>query len=65
MQPLPFRSTVVVSTNDPIGSAEHAERLARAWGSHVVNIGDRGHINADSDLDAWPEGFDLLNQLRF
>lgn len=64
MQPLPFRSTVVVSTNDPIGSAEHAERLAQAWGSRVVNIGDRGHINADSGLGTWPEGFELLEQLR-
>jgi predicted alpha/beta hydrolase family esterase len=61
---LPFSSTVVVSTDDPIGSAEHAERLARAWGSRIVNIGARGHINADSALGAWPEGFELLEQLR-
>jgi predicted alpha/beta hydrolase family esterase len=64
MQPLPFRSTVVVSTNDAIGSAEHAERLARGWGSRIVNIGERGHINSDSNLGAWPDGFELLEQLR-
>jgi predicted alpha/beta hydrolase family esterase len=63
-QPLPFRSTVVVSTNDPIGSAEHAECLAHAWGSRVVNIGNCGHINVESGLGAWAEGFDLLEQLR-
>jgi predicted alpha/beta hydrolase family esterase len=63
-QPLPFRSTVVISTNDPFGSAEHAERLAHAWASRVVNIGNCGHINADSGLGAWSEGFDLLVQLR-
>lgn len=63
-QPFPFKSTVVVSNDDPYGSPEHAGQLARAWGSHVVNIGNRGHINADSGLGAWPEGYELLNQLR-
>lgn len=63
-QPLPFRSTVVISSDDPYGSAEHAERMAHAWGSRVVHIGDRGHINADSGLGEWSEGFTLLEQLR-
>ena len=61
---LPFRSTVVISSDDPYGSAAHAERLAKAWGSGVVNIGNRGHINAASGLGAWPEGFELLEELR-
>jgi predicted alpha/beta hydrolase family esterase len=63
-QPFPFRSTVVISSDDPYGSAEHAERMAHAWGSHVVHIGNRGHINADSGLGEWSEGFALLEQLR-
>ncbi len=62
-QPLPFRSTVVISNNDPFGSAAHAERLAHDWCSLVVNIGERGHINADSNLGAWPDGFEMLEQL--
>jgi uncharacterized protein len=63
-QPLPFASIVVTSTNDPYGTAEYASRLANAWGSRLVNIGARGHINADSDLGAWPDGYKLLTQLR-
>ncbi|ADE10341.1 RBBP9/YdeN family alpha/beta hydrolase [Sideroxydans lithotrophicus] len=63
-QLLPFPSTVVISADDPYGSAEHAERLARAWGSRVVHIGECGHINADSGLGEWREGYDLLEQLR-
>lgn len=63
-QPLPFRSTVVVSGDDQYGSAEHAEGLARAWGSKVVHVGARGHINALSGLGAWPDGFELLEELR-
>ncbi len=63
-QPFSFRSTVVVSANDPYGSSEHSEQLAAAWGSRVVHIGNYGHINASSGLGAWPEGYELLNQLR-
>ena len=61
--PFSFRSTVVVSDDDPFGSAENAERLAAAWGSRVVRIGPHGHINADSGLGDWPEGYALLKPL--
>jgi hypothetical protein len=63
-RPFPFRSTVVVSGDDPYGSPEHSERLARAWGSRLVHIGNRGHINAASGLGAWGEGNELLRQLQ-
>ena len=63
-QPFSFPSTVVISADDPYGSSEHSERLARAWGSRVVKIGNCGHINASSGLGAWPEGYELLKQLR-
>jgi len=55
---------VVVSGNDPYGSSEHSEQLAAAWGSRVVHIGSCGHINAESGLGAWQEGYELLKQLR-
>jgi hypothetical protein len=64
MQQLPFPSTVVISDDDPYASPVHSEQLARAWGSRIVHIGNRGHINADSGFGAWSEGFDLLEQLR-
>jgi predicted alpha/beta hydrolase family esterase len=63
-QPFPFRTTVVVSADDPYASPEHSEQLAAAWGSRVVHIGSCGHINANSGLGAWAEGYELLNQLR-
>jgi predicted alpha/beta hydrolase family esterase len=59
-----FPSTVVISSDDPYASVEHTEQLARAWGSRVVHIGKRGHINADSGLGEWNAGYDLLEQLR-
>lgn len=63
LQPLPFRSIVVASTNDPFGSLAHAEQCATAWGSRLVTIGDTGHINAASGVGGWPEGRELLHGL--
>ena len=61
---LPFASTVVASSDDSYGSAEHAAALATAWGSRFVLAGARGHLNADSGLADWPEGLALLRPLR-
>ena len=63
-KPFNFPSTVVVSTNDPYGSLENSTSLSKAWGSKLVNIGNCGHINASSGLGAWPDGYELLSQLR-
>lgn len=62
-QPLPFRSLVVASTDDPFGSFEHAAALARQWHSALKDLGPRGHINADSGLGDWPEGHAWLQTL--
>ncbi len=61
---LPFPSIVVASTDDPYVSLERALQFARAWGSRFVDIGAAGHINGQSSLGDWPEGFGLLQQLR-
>jgi len=53
---LPFKSLVVASTDDPYMPIEQAEALARRWGSSFVNIGAKGHINAQSNLGNWAEG---------
>lgn len=63
LAPLPFPSIVVASSDDPYGSVAFAERCARAWGSRLVEIGPRGHINAESGLGDWDEGRRLLASL--
>jgi predicted alpha/beta hydrolase family esterase len=63
MQPLPFRSTLVASHNDPYCSFERASEFAAAWGSGLVDCGDCGHVNADSGLGLWPQGHRLLRDL--
>jgi hypothetical protein len=62
-QPLPFRSLLVASTDDPFGSFEHAAVLARQWHSALQDLGPKGHINADSGLGDWPEGHAWLQTL--
>jgi uncharacterized protein len=63
LKPLPFPSTLVASTDDPYCSYARAAGFAQAWGSELVNVGERGHINADSGLGDWPAGQALLQKL--
>ena len=60
---LPFPSVVVASTDDIYASLDHAQRFAAAWGSELIVIGAVGHINAESGLDQWKEGWDLVQRL--
>ncbi len=64
MQPLPFRSLVVASTNDEYCAIDQARAFAAAWGSEFVDVGARGHINGESGLGEWAEGYALLTALR-
>lgn len=59
-QPLPFRSRLLASRNDPYCTIAKAAELAQAWGSEFIDAGERGHLNADAGLGDWPEGWHLL-----
>lgn len=60
LKPLPFPSLLLGSRNDPYCSLARAQGFAQAWGSRFVDYGERGHINAESGLGAWDEGWQLL-----
>ena len=62
-QPLPFRSLVVASSNDPYCPSRLAGAYARAWGSEFVRLNNAGHINVDSGHGPWPLGLGLLQSL--
>jgi predicted alpha/beta hydrolase family esterase len=62
MDRLPFPSVVVASTNDEFASVERSRAFAQAWGSKLVEIGDAGHINADTGFGPWPEGERMLEE---
>ncbi|MFJ4676990.1 MULTISPECIES: RBBP9/YdeN family alpha/beta hydrolase [unclassified Kitasatospora] len=61
--PLPFRTLLVASGDDPYATPAHARATATALGADLVEAGDLGHINAASHLGAWPEGRRLLTRL--
>ncbi|MGG2475503.1 alpha/beta hydrolase, partial [Rhizobium sp. BR5] len=54
--PLPFPTITIASRNDPFGTYEHADDIAAAWGSQLIDAGMSGHINAESGHGPWPEG---------
>jgi len=60
---LPFPSIVVASENDDYISLERAQYFAEKWGSDFINIGPKGHINSESNLEFWEEGQNILNRL--
>jgi predicted alpha/beta hydrolase family esterase len=55
---------MIASTNDPYCAMERAAKWAAYWGSRFVAIGNKGHINGDSDLHDWKEGQAVLWQLE-
>jgi predicted alpha/beta hydrolase family esterase len=59
---LPFPSMIVASNNDPYAHIERTRAFAAAWGSRMVEIGDAGHVNADSGYGAWPQGEAMLEE---
>ncbi|MFC7410266.1 RBBP9/YdeN family alpha/beta hydrolase [Hydrogenophaga atypica] len=62
-QPLPFRSVLVASDNDPYCPVRLAGAYARAWGSDFVRLPHAGHINIESGHGDWPLGLALLRSL--
>lgn len=60
---LPFPSILVASTNDPWIERDKAHSLAADWGSHFIDAGAQGHLNAASGLGWWPEGEELLERI--
>ncbi len=60
---LPFGSIVVASTTDQYATIERSAEFANVWGSQFMNIGKKGHINANSNIGHWEEGQGFLNDL--
>lgn len=63
LERLHFPSTVVASSTDPYCSSEKSKYFSDCWGSHLINIGDHGHINISAGFGDWPEGFSILEEM--
>ena len=62
-QPLPFRSIVAASANDPLARLERVEAMARDWNGEFLAVGEVGHLNGASGFGRWPMALDLLESL--
>ena len=60
---LPFPSIVAASRNDPLASFERVSRIADAWGSQLVDLGNVGHLNPKSGFGPWPRAHELIAEL--
>ena len=61
---LPFPSLLIASTDDRFGSLDYATESAAVWGSELIDVGALGHINANSGIGDWPEGYALFGRFR-
>ena len=59
---LPFSAIVVASADDPYADIDFARAIAETWGAEFVDIGARGHINADAGIGTWDEGWEMLQR---
>jgi predicted alpha/beta hydrolase family esterase len=58
-----FKSQVLISSDDPYCSPERATEMARDWGAAATIVGPRGHLNGDSGLGDWPDGWACVQAL--
>lgn len=61
--PLPFKTIVVASSDDPWCDLPRAKAWAHAWHAEFHDVGPRSHINSESGLGDWPQGRDWLFSL--
>jgi uncharacterized protein len=59
-----YRVTVVSSSDDPYSTSLYTEEQVAAWRAEHVRLGNRGHINSNSGLGDWPEGWAIVNGWR-
>ena len=59
----PFPSVVVASEDDPYITITRARFFATRWGAGFIDVGRKGHINAESNLGDWPQGKAILKEL--
>ncbi len=63
LNPLPFRSIVVASTDDPRVTLDRARQFSGAWGSRLEIAGAFGHLGSASHLADWDYGYRFLQEL--
>ncbi|HEY3046606.1 MAG TPA: alpha/beta fold hydrolase [Polaromonas sp.] len=63
-RPLPFKTVMFASSDDPFCAPQRALQFATAWGTELLDAGPRGHLNAESGLGDWPQAYAQLLRLQ-
>lgn len=53
-------SLLFASRNDPLMTFKRAQYWAQCWGGRLIDLGDAGHINAESGFGDWNYGLEQL-----
>ncbi|AWJ92400.1 alpha/beta hydrolase (plasmid) [Azospirillum baldaniorum] len=61
--PLPFRTVVLASHNDPYAPIARSCGFAVGWGADFIDGGDLEHINTAAGYGSWPDGERLVLDL--
>jgi len=56
--------TVVSSNDDPYSTPEFVNGCVGRWNADHVRIGAKGHINSNSGLGDWPQGWAIVEAWR-
>jgi len=62
-KPLPYRSIVGASRNDPLAAFDRAAQMAADWGSRLIDLGEVGHLNPAAGYGEWPQAEALIQEL--
>lgn len=62
-RPLGIPALVVASQNDPLMPFSGAQAWSRTWNARLVDLGEAGHVNAESGYGRWETGLDLVVSL--
>ncbi len=61
---IPFPTIVVASSDDPFADMSFSQQVAAEWGSRLFDGGLRGHLNGESGLGSWPDGWARVDELQ-
>jgi predicted alpha/beta hydrolase family esterase len=63
LNPMPCPAMMLASDNDPYADLSYSRRLASYWRALLLDMGPIGHINADSGLGEWEEGWQIMQTM--
>ncbi|MDV6234389.1 alpha/beta fold hydrolase [Leptospira ellisii] len=61
--PLSIPGAILYSENDRFANPEFVQKIAFQWGIEAISVGTLGHINSDSKLSDWEQGWEIFSRI--